>query len=602
MILRFEQCDLDLVRRTLRCNRELVSLNAKTFDLLVYLAAHAERVVTKDELLGALWPDSFVEESNLSQHVFLLRKALTGHKAGEGLILTIPGRGYQFAGHVKEVAEEPLDNPRRNMPQHGLILHAVESKTTVVVEEEETDDSPVPTVPGRTLASTSRKRTALWVGAAMAVALAIIASVFYWRKLQAPSPDHVAIVVADLENLTHDSDFDSALQQALQIDLEQSPFLDLLPRAKVQETLAEMQQPRDARLTPALAREVCERNNAPVMLHGTISKLGNVYLLMLGAESCVSGKEVAGARAQTTSKDHVLAALDAAAGRLRKQLGESPASLERFQTPVAQASTSSLEALRIYSQAGERFSHGDEKTAQTLLERAIGLDPNFAYAYSSLGSTYYNRGDFAQAATFYKKAFELRERTTERERLNLEINYYAYGLNDYEQAIRSLRLYLDIYPQSPNAWSTLCNLYTQLGEYSQAIEAGEHALRIDSHSGFGATVLARAYKRANRFHDAKQAANTAIANGWDSSGPHSILFQIAYAEQDAAAIKTEGTWGLTHQHANQSLDDLGFAAASDGKLREAINDFSRARTESLRNGDTDYADETLLDLAGVLIE
>jgi tetratricopeptide (TPR) repeat protein len=362
-----------------------------------------------------------------------------------------------------------------------------------------------------------------------------------------------------------------------------------------------MQRKKDEPLTPALSREICERNNAQAMLHGTIAKLGSRYVLILDADSCVNGKQIAGYKAEAASKEAVLGALDEAAGHVRKQLGESSASLEKFQTPVAQATTPSLDALRAYSQASERFQHGDFKAAQSLLERAIAQDPNFASAYRSLSSTYYNRGDFAQAAKFIQKAFELRDRTTERERLGIETAYYAYGVYDYEATIRSMKLFNEIYPNNAGNWGNLCNMYTQLGEYTEAIAAGEQSYRIDPHLAIGGTVLARAYKRANRFADAKRVANTVIAEGKDQWGIHSILFQIAFAEHDAAKIKSEGEWGLTHLSANQSLDDLAFAAATGGRLHEAVDDFTRSKAESLRGGDTDFANEVLMDQAGVQV-
>ena len=247
--------------------------------------------------------------------------------------------------------------------------------------------------------------------------------------------------MADFENSTGEAEFDHILRKALQIDLEQSPFLNLLTRYRVQETLAEMQRKPGEPLTPALAREVCERNNAQAMLSGTISKVGTEYLLMLEAEACASGNQLASYKAQVSSKEAVLAALDTTVGHVRKQMGESAASRERFQMPIAQATTPSLDALRAYSQAAESFEHGDLKASQTLLEHAIALDPSFASAYRSLGNTYYNRADFSQASAFYKKAFDLRERTTERERLSIEIAYYSGGIFDYEEAIRSLQLF-----------------------------------------------------------------------------------------------------------------------------------------------------------------
>jgi tetratricopeptide (TPR) repeat protein len=410
-------------------------------------------------------------------------------------------------------------------------------------------------------------------------------------------------VLADFTNTTRDTTFDSTLNQALQIDLEQSPYLNLLPRQKIRQTLKLMERGADEALTPELAREVCERDNAQAVLHGTIANFGAKYLLTLAAEGCADGRQIAAYKEVAASKEEILGALDSAAARVRKRLGESAGSLERFQTPIEQATTSSMEALQAFTQGQKSYDQGDMKTALGQFERAVALDPSFATAYRSMGASYYNLSDYAQAALYSKKAFDLRERTTERERLNIEIAYYYFGNYDLEAAVRSLKLYIQTYPNSSmKSWSNLCNLYTQLGDYPQAIAAGEQARRMDPHNAINAEILARAYKRASRFADAKRVANAAIAEGRDGWGVHSILFQTAYAERDSAKIKTEGEWGLTHGQTNLSLYNLAYAAATGGRLRAAMDYFDRARSESLRGGDADFADSALHGMAHVMIE
>ena len=322
-------------------------------------------------------------------------------------------------------------------------------------------------------------------------------------------------------------------------------------------------------------------------------------LLILDADSCVTGKSIGGYKTEAASKEDVLRALDTAAGRLRRQLGESLDSVERYQIPITQATTPSLDALRSFSEAGESFRRGDMKAAQVLLSRAIALDPHFASAYRAIGSTYYNLGDYNQAADYYKKAFDLRDRTTERERLGIEVMYYGYGLNDYEESIRRTRQLLQIYPNVTNSWVSLSNLYTKLGEYSQAIDAAERAYGIDPQSSVAAVELAQWYLRASRFSEAKKVADTAQAQGKDHWDLHSILFQIAYVEHDAVKMKQEGEWGLTHQHANTSFYDLAFAAATGGRVREASDYFLRARGEALRDGDKDFGEGVWLQMARV---
>jgi DNA-binding winged helix-turn-helix (wHTH) protein/tetratricopeptide (TPR) repeat protein len=570
-----------------------IPLGPKTFDLLLYLAQHPHQVVTKEELLAGVWPNSFVEESNLSQHVFLLRKALGTSGQGEQVVVTIPGKGYQFAASVEQ-APRPGVNHGRGEPR----LDSAESVTRLVIEEG-TDDATPEVV--ELAAPPKQRRWLVWVAAGAAVLL-LGGAFLGWQRLHPVRSGHVDLVLAEIENTTTDPDFDRTLNQALLIDLEQSPFLNLLTRSRVRETLKEMQRATDEPLTPALAMEVCERTNAQAMLHGTIAKFGSHYVLILDADSCVSGKEIGGYKAEAAGKEEVLRALETAAGRVRKQLGESAASLDRYQIPITQATTPSLDALRAFSLAGESFRRGDMKAAQILLNRAVSLDPGFASAYRAIGSSYYNLGDYNQAAKYYTKAFDLRERTTERERLGIEVMYYAYGLNDYEESIRRTRQLLEIYPNMTNSWVSLANLYTKLGEYAQSIDAAEHASRLDPQSSVATVELARAELKASHFADAKRIATEAIAEGKDHWDIHSILYQIAYLEHDVAKMKEEGAWGLSHQHANTSLYDMGVAAATGGKLREATDDLSRSRSEALRDGEADFAEGVLLREARVAME
>ena len=585
---------MDPAARSLKHEERLIPLGPKTFDLLLYLAQHPHQVVTKEELLAGVWPNSFVEESNLSQHVFLLRKALGTIGQGEQVVVTVPGKGYQFAASVEQAPRS-----RVNHGLDGLVLDSVQSVAGLAVEEQTDDVSPEV---AELAAPPKRRRWLVWLAAAAAVLLVGGAALLGWRRLNPVRSGHVDLVLAEIENTTEDPDFDRTLNQALLIDLEQSPFLNLLTRSRVRETLKEMQRATSEPLTPALAMEVCERTNAQAMLHGTIAKFGSHYVLILDADNCVSGKQIGGYKAEAASKEEVLKALDTAAGRVRKQLGESAASLDRYKIPITQATTPSLDALRAFSLAGESFRRGDMKAAQILLNRAVTLDPGFASAYRAIGSSYYNLGDYNQAAAYYKKAFELRERTTERERLGIEVMYYGYGLNDYEESIRRTRQLLEIYPNMTNSWVSLANLYTKLGEYAQSIDAAEHACRLDPQSSVATVELARAELKASHFAEAKRTATQAIAEGKDHWDIHSILYQIAYLEHDAAKMKEEGGWGLSHQHANTSLYDMGVAAATGGRLREATDDLSRSRSEALRAGETDFAEGVLLREARVAME
>ncbi len=592
-IYRFGEYEVDPLARTLRRGDSVVGLSRRSFDLLLYFVQNSGRILSKDELLKKIWPDTFVDENSLAKSISVLRKAFHENPLQSTLVVTVPGRGYQFTGAVELVG--PL--VQTDQGEEGLISAGGGGAIGVVVQQ-------------RTIRTRidemerNRPRTRLreWLmlsAGVLVAAVAVIGAHLLWRHFH-PAPLSASVVLAKFENTTGDQDFDSALNQALQIELEQSPFLDILPHTAVEETLEQMHRTADEPLTRELALEVCERNNAQAVLEGSISKFGDKYLLIVTATSCVSGKSIAGYKQLISSKSDVLQALDAAAGQMRKQLGESSASLERFQAPIAQATTSSLEALRAYTQALESSDRGDIATEQALFKQAIALDPNFASAYKGLSLSYHSRQDLVQTVPLIQKAYALRAETTERERLSIEIAYNTFGSRDWEAAIASMQLYNQIYPNDATNWIGLSYMYSALGEDAEAIKTGEQALRLAPHSGSGAEVLALAYMRARRFADAKRVAEQAISDGKDRWGAHRILLQIAYVERDAARMKSESEWGFTHGMMGQSLTELGFVAASEGRLHEAIDDFTQARQEAIRSGDGDFADDATMFLAGIL--
>jgi len=419
--------------------------------------------------------------------------------------------------------------------------------------------------------------------------------------LHRPVPVLRKVVLADFENRTGEPIFDDSLQSALRIDLEQSPYIDIPGRTQIVETLEAMEKPADTPLAGDVAREVCERSNDQVLLEGTITRIGSEYLLTLEATSCATGEPVAAEKDQVPDENGVLGALDVLTHKMRRELGESHRQVAQFQVPIAQATTSSLEALRDYSQALESSDRGDTVGERTLLEHAIALDPNFASAYKQLAISYNNRLDYVQSEVNMQKAYDLRARATERERLSIEIAYDNDSFNDWEAGIAAMRAYSQIYPDDAANWYNMARVYSALGLYREAVAAGERGYELTPHSGSGADILARVYRRADRFADAKRVAAAAIAEGSDRWGIHRTLFGIAFVEHDTAAMQTQSDWGLTHHEVGQSLIDQGFVAADQGKLREARADFARAREEGLKSGDADFADVASMYLAGILI-
>jgi DNA-binding winged helix-turn-helix (wHTH) protein/tetratricopeptide (TPR) repeat protein len=575
---RFGEFRVDLQKRTLHRNGTPVALSRRAFDVLAYFVDHPGRVVTKEELLLHIWGDSSVDENNLTQGISGLRKALDQRADESSYVVTLAGRGYQFTARV-EGGPAASDGSSHGAAQAVLQQTRSVRTTTTTTQSDGLFGAP-------RLGS-------------IAIGLLLLAGGYgAWRWTHPPVPSGgIEVVLESFENSTGDAQFDQTLDRALQIDLEESPFVSLLSRSQVEESLVDMQHKRDAVLTHPLALEVCERNNAQATLQGTIARLGRSFLLAFEADSCVSGKRIAASKVEVANKDEVLRALDKGVDAIRRQLGESAASREHYETPISQATSASLDALRAYSLGQVSFDHGDMPGAQALFEQAVALDPKFASAFMSLGTTFLNRGDTEHASIYYKKAYDLRGHVSEGERLTIESEYFADGIGDEEEAIRRIKQFVAIYPTTDTAWVTLTNTYTELGEYPQAVDAGEHALHNDPHSGIAAEVLARAYERANRFADAKRVARAAIAEGKDHWGTHSILYQMAAFEHDAATVQTETAWMMSHPSLNLAYDDFGFAATLDGRLREGIDDFRHAQIESIRAGDPTTGELQQLNLA-----
>jgi tetratricopeptide (TPR) repeat protein len=384
-------------------------------------------------LLKEVWPDSFVEESNLSQNIFLLRKALGDTAENRQYIVTLPGRGYQFAASVHTVMQQG----------EVLVAHA-RTRTQIVIEENEPEtDQALKTLPIPLRPGVSRKFLLSMAGVTV---FAATSTFLFLRPGKKVLTEKDTVVLADFDNSTGDPVFDGTLRQGMGVQLEQSPFLSLIPDQRIQQTLKLMGQPVDARLTPTVAREVCERTASAAVLDGSIASLGSQYVLGLRATDCRTGKVLAEEQVQAARKEDVLNALGQVASRFRTRVGESLATVEKYDTPLAQATTSSLEALKAYSLGQERRAAGAVTAALPFFKRAVGLDPNFAMAYSAMGGIYSSHQEPERAAENIRKAYELRDKVSERERIAIEAAYFRFGTGELEKAAAAYELWQQTYP------------------------------------------------------------------------------------------------------------------------------------------------------------
>jgi eukaryotic-like serine/threonine-protein kinase len=436
----------------------------------------------------------------------------------------------------------------------------------------------------------------------LAIGLAVGGWLFFSRKAHGLS-DKDTIVLADFDNETGDAVFDGTLRQGLAVQLEQSPFLSLVSEERIQQTLRLMGQPPDAKLTPQIAREICQRTGSVAMLDGTIAGLGSQYVLGLKAVNCRTGDSLANEQITAGSKEQVLRALGEAAAKLRGRLGESLNTLQKFDTPIEEATTPSLEALQAYSLGQKAMvGRGDYVAALPIFQRAISLDPNFALAYAALGASYFNLDEMNLAAENTQKAYELRNRVSDREKFYIESHYYHYVEGDLEKARRAYELWGQTYPRDYEPQNGLGIINETLGQYDKSLTQFRQALRLDPGSGLSYANLVVAYLHLNRLDEARTTAEEARAKKLDSPFLHDYLYDIAFLQNDAAGMAQQVTWSAGRPGVEDwLLYGEADTAAYSGRLGMAF-DFSRlavASAERLEEKETaaEYEADAALQLA-----
>jgi serine/threonine protein kinase/tetratricopeptide (TPR) repeat protein len=427
---------------------------------------------------------------------------------------------------------------------------------------------------------TSKKLWKILVPAAVVVVAALLAGGLYFRlRHAAPLTEKDTIVLADFTNTTGDSVFDGTLRQGLAVQLEQSPYLSLISDERVQQTLKMMGQSPDARLTPGISREICQRTASAAMLNGSIAQIGSQYTIILKAVNCANGESLASTEAEAADKSHVLDALGKAASDMRSKLGESLSTVQRFETPVQEASTSSLEALQAFSLARKMVGANDFPGSIPVLERAIKLDPNFAMAYAALATSYANIGEIGLAAENAKKAYELRDRVSEREKFYIDSHYYEMATGDLDKARRTFELWAQSYPREETAPTNLGAIYGNLGDYERALANARESFRLNP-SGLNYSNLVTAFITLNRLEEARSIAEEAQAKKLDSAYIRITLYQLAFLRNDRAGMAQQVAWSAGKPGVEDVL--LSFeadTAAYAGQLSKA-REFSRQAVAS----------------------
>ena len=529
----------------------LVKLRPQLTDLLVCLARRAGEIVLKEEILAEVWPGQFIAESGLSRCVAELRQSLEDHPHEPHFIETFPKRGYRLIAPVVwlEHAE----------PNHGSVV----AETPVAADTTVAADTPRPGVRART--------GRVWTMAAVAVlAVAAVGVPLLLRSPASALTERDTVMLADVRNTTGDRVFDDTLQLALAVNLEQAPFLRIMPRDAVRAAVARAGRSTEERVVGALALDLCRREGAAVLLAASIAPLGSRFAVGVEAVACRTGEEIGRALEEVKDKEHVLEALGRASTRIRKTLGEAPESLQH-DVPLVRATTSSLEALKALTLGDDNRDHAHLEEALAFYRQATELDPLFALAWARRGAAAHNLDLREESFPAFRRAYELRARVTPPEAFYIAGHYYRMVAGEPEKAADAYRAWKRMYPGSVVPPTNLAGVLSAwMGQHEAALAEARESLALAPYSSVSTNVLVWAARGAGRIAEAKKVLGEAVARDADDHLIHQHMLQIALFEGDRAAVEREiqraangpplGLAIVAHQRA---LD-----AMAGGRLRE----------------------------------
>jgi eukaryotic-like serine/threonine-protein kinase len=531
--VRFGSFEADLLEGKLTKKGNRIRLQQQPLRILALLLEHPGQLVSREEICQKLWSDdTFVEfDDALNTAVRKLREALNDSADNPRFLETVPRRGYRFVAPVAWLPEpEAVATIRSRVP----------------------------------------RRPYLWLAAALIAAGASIGGFWHLRRLGSRIRPEDTIVLADFANSTGDPVFDDTLKTALSVSLQQSPFLNVLSDSQVAKTLQLMTRPAGTKLAPEVARELCQRAGSKAYAFGSIANLGSEYVLGLKAVNCLNGDTLAQEQVTASSKEKVLDALGEAASKLRGKLGESLVTVQKFDVPLEQATTPSLEALKAFSLAIKACREKGSAADLPFSQNAVAIDPNFAMAYLEVGIDYLNLGEVERANEYFSKAFQLREHASERERLRIVAEYYRNVTGELDKAAQAYEKEIASYPRS-GGYNNLGIVYGDQGQYEKAMETMRQAARVASDR---ATYdnLANFALALQRFDEAQQIIHEAQARNGDDFVMHGALYALAFVGANSAAMTEQQHWFA----GQPEYENFGLAFASDteaygghlGKARE----------------------------------
>jgi len=561
--VRFEDFELDPRAYQVRRSGRTLKLERIPMEVLLLLAERRGQLVTREEIIEKLWgKDVFLDTDNaINTAIRKIRQVLKDDPEQPRFVQTITGKGYRFiapvtgAGTKVEAHERKGDSARAAKPEE----------------------------PGT---GTDVRRRRMFAVAATVVlpALALAGYLYFHRAPKLTDKD--TIVLADFANSTGDPVFDDTLRQGLAVQLEQSPFLSLISDERIQQTLKLMAKPADARLTPELAREVCERTASAAVLDGSIASLGSQYAVTLRAKDCRSGDVLDEEQVQAARKEDVLNALSQIASRFRTRVGESLSTVKSHDTPLAEATTPSLEALKAYSAGWQASFWSGSAAAVPFLKRAIELDSNFASAYAALGRMYGDIGESALSAENTSRAYQLRDRASDQERFFISLNYDLQVTGNLEKARQTCDLWMQAYPRAWLPHALLSGgIYNTLGKYEKSVDEAKIAIGIDPDFSIGYSILAGSYLALGRDAEAEQTLERATERKLDIPDFHVQRYVIAFLKADKTGMEREAAQARETPGVDDWMSDAqAFVAAYSGHLEEARK-MSRRAADLVRKAD-----------------
>ena len=542
--VRFGSFEVDLRECRLTKAGGRIRVQEQPLRILSVLLERPGELVTREEIRERVWPhDTFVDfDAALNTATRKLREALNDSADNPRFVETVPRHGYRFVAPV---------------------AWALEVQLAVLIE------------------SCVWRHFHVWLAAALILAGAAVVGFWHSRRAGFKITPKDTVVLADFVNKTGETTFDDSLNTALSLSLRQSPFFKVLSDSEVAITLRRMTRPAGTQLTTEVARELCQRAGSKAYLVGSIGTLGSKYVLGLKAVNCQNGDTLASEQSIAASQENILDALDEAASRLRRELGESLPSVEKFDVPLARATTPSFEALKAYSQGLKVFSEKGPSASLPYFQRVLDLDPNFAAGYRALGLDYSGLGEVDRAREYFSKAFQLRDHVSEWEKLAITADYYLNVTGELNKATETYEQWIESYPRDDGPYSTLGIVYALQGQYEKASEITSRALRLAP--SFGSYGNLAIYALAlQRFDEGRRIIHDAQAGKIDGFEFRGALYALAFLAADSAAMAEQQNW-----FAGKPEESVGLSLASDteayrGRLGEARKLTARAVESAIR--------------------